>query len=174
MFSFIKWFGSLIENAKKKKGLWFTLLTSFSLVGIFISLYFVNFLVSDVAQKTYENHKNHYVLSFKNKLMTENEYTEAIALSLSKNEDIAKEFFTPDENATKRIETKSQAISGKINNALGKESLNISFIEVKKATLEYIPNTTIELSDEHMEELDTLIDKLDEDEDVQTVYTNIE
>ncbi|MEA2048492.1 MAG: YebC/PmpR family DNA-binding transcriptional regulator [Campylobacterota bacterium] len=47
-------------------------------------------------------------------------------------------------------------------------------IEVKKATLEYIPNSTIELSDAHMEELDTLIDKLDEDEDVQSVYTNIE
>ncbi len=46
-------------------------------------------------------------------------------------------------------------------------------IEVKKATLEYIANTPIELSDEHMEELDTLIDKLDDDEDVQTVFTNI-
>lgn len=47
-------------------------------------------------------------------------------------------------------------------------------IEVKKATLEYIPNTTVELSDEHMEELDTLIDKLEDDEDVQNIYTNIE
>ncbi len=58
---------------------------------------------------------------------------------------------------------------GELSKAL--EDMNI---EVKKATLEYIPNTTIELSDEHMEELDTLIDKLDEDEDVQNVYTNIE
>ncbi len=46
-------------------------------------------------------------------------------------------------------------------------------IEVKKATLEYIANTPIELSDEQMEEVDTLIDKLEEDEDVQAVYTNI-
>jgi len=52
----------------------------------------------------------------------------------------------------------------------GLEELNI---EVKKATLEYIANTPIDLTDEHMEELDTLIDKLEEDEDVQTVYTNI-
>ena len=58
---------------------------------------------------------------------------------------------------------------GELSKAL--EDMNI---EVKKATLEYIPNSTIELSDEHMEELDTLIDKLDEDEDVQNVYTNIE
>ena len=46
-------------------------------------------------------------------------------------------------------------------------------IEVKKATLEYIANTPIELSDEQMEEIDTLIDKLEDDEDVQTVFTNI-
>ena len=46
-------------------------------------------------------------------------------------------------------------------------------IEVKTAKLEYIANTPIELSDEHMEELDVLIDKLEEDEDVQTVFTNI-
>ncbi|HSR74126.1 MAG TPA: YebC/PmpR family DNA-binding transcriptional regulator [Sulfurovum sp.] len=46
-------------------------------------------------------------------------------------------------------------------------------IEVKKATLEYIANTPIELSDEQMEEIDTLIEKLEDDEDVQAVYTNI-
>jgi YebC/PmpR family DNA-binding regulatory protein len=46
-------------------------------------------------------------------------------------------------------------------------------VEVKKATLEYIANTPIELNDEQMEEIDTLIDKLEEDEDVQAVYTNI-
>jgi YebC/PmpR family DNA-binding regulatory protein len=46
-------------------------------------------------------------------------------------------------------------------------------VEVKKATLEYIANTPIELNDEQMEEIDTLIDKLEDDEDVQAVYTNI-
>jgi len=46
-------------------------------------------------------------------------------------------------------------------------------IEPKKSTLEYIANTPIDLSDAHMEELETLIDKLEEDEDVQTVFTNI-
>jgi len=46
-------------------------------------------------------------------------------------------------------------------------------IEPKKSTLEYIANTPVDLSDEQMEEIETLIDKLEEDEDVQTVYTNI-
>ncbi len=53
------------------------------------------------------------------------------------------------------------------------KALEDMHIEVKKATLEYIANTPIELSDEQMEEVDTLIDKLEEDEDVQAVYTNI-
>ena len=57
---------------------------------------------------------------------------------------------------------------GELGKAL--EDMNI---EVKKATLEYIANTPIELEDKQMEELDTLIDKLEDDEDVQTVFTNI-
>ncbi len=132
MFSFIKWFSSLMENAKKKKGLWFTLLTTVSLMGIFASLYFVNFLVSDVAQKTYENQKNHYVLSFKNKIISQNEYTEAVALTLSKNKYIADDFFSNDQNSTINIAKKSKEIVGKINSALGKKSISISYEKVSK------------------------------------------
>ena len=57
---------------------------------------------------------------------------------------------------------------GELSKAL--EDMNI---EVKKATLEYIANTPVELNDEQMEEIDTLIEKLEDDEDVQAVYTNI-
>jgi YebC/PmpR family DNA-binding regulatory protein len=46
-------------------------------------------------------------------------------------------------------------------------------ITVKKATLEYIANTPIDLAEEHIEELETLIDKLEDDEDVQMVFSNI-
>ena len=132
MFSFMKWFGSLKESAKKKKGLWFTLLTALSLLGIFASLYFVNFLVSDVAQKTYENQKNHYVMSFKNKVLSQNEYTESIAITISKNQDIANEFFLDDSNASANIAKKSKEITSKINAITGKESLTISYDESKK------------------------------------------
>jgi YebC/PmpR family DNA-binding regulatory protein len=57
---------------------------------------------------------------------------------------------------------------GELSKAL--EDMNIA---VKKATLEYIANIPIELEDAHMEELEILIDKLEDDEDVQTVFTNI-
>jgi YebC/PmpR family DNA-binding regulatory protein len=47
-------------------------------------------------------------------------------------------------------------------------------IEIKKANLQRIPNNPQEFSEEQMEEIEKLIDKLEEDDDVQAVYTNIE
>jgi transcriptional/translational regulatory protein YebC/TACO1 len=46
-------------------------------------------------------------------------------------------------------------------------------IEVTKATLEFIPNTPIEITEEQMNDVEVLIDKLEDDEDVQVVYTNL-
>ncbi len=46
-------------------------------------------------------------------------------------------------------------------------------IEVTKASLQRIPTVPLELSEEQMDEVATLIDKLEEDDDVQAVYTNL-
>jgi len=46
-------------------------------------------------------------------------------------------------------------------------------IEVKSANIEYIPNTTIELEEEQLEEIENIVDKLEEDDDVQKVFTNL-
>ncbi len=45
-------------------------------------------------------------------------------------------------------------------------------IELKKATLERIANTPIELTTEQHDALAVMLEKLDDDEDVQKVYTN--
>lgn len=50
------------------------------------------------------------------------------------------------------------------------EKLNI---EVKKALLKRFSNDPVEFTDEQMEEIEKMLDKLDEDDDVQAVYTNI-
>ena len=60
------------------------------------------------------------------------------------------------------------AAFGDLNKAL--EEMNI---EIKSAKHERIANTPIDLTDEQIEELDVLLDKLEDDEDVQAVYTNI-
>lgn len=46
-------------------------------------------------------------------------------------------------------------------------------IDIKKANLQRIPTSPVEFTDEQMEEIDKLIDKIEEDDDVQAVYTNI-
>ncbi len=57
---------------------------------------------------------------------------------------------------------------GELSKALEERS-----IEVKSANLEFIPNMTIELSDEQLDEIEELIEKLEEDDDVNKVYTNL-
>lgn len=46
-------------------------------------------------------------------------------------------------------------------------------VDVKSASLKRIPSSPITLTEEQMEEVDKLIDQIDEDDDVQAVYTNI-
>jgi len=53
------------------------------------------------------------------------------------------------------------------------EALEGMEIEIKKATLERIANTPIEITDEQQEDIDKILEKLEDDEDVQKVYTNL-
>jgi len=46
-------------------------------------------------------------------------------------------------------------------------------IEVKKATLQRIATNPIEFTDEQINEIEHIIDRVEDDEDVQAVYTNI-
>jgi len=56
------------------------------------------------------------------------------------------------------------------NLAKGFEELNI---EIKKANLQRFATTPVEFTDEQMVDIDKLINKIEEDDDVQSVYTNI-
>jgi YebC/PmpR family DNA-binding regulatory protein len=57
---------------------------------------------------------------------------------------------------------------GELNHAL--EKLNI---EVQKASLKRFANDPVEFSEEQLDEIEKMLDKLEEDDDVQAVYTNI-
>ena len=46
-------------------------------------------------------------------------------------------------------------------------------IEVKRSSLKRFPTTEVEFSEEQMEEIEKMIDKIEDDDDVQAVYTNI-
>ncbi|MFT7860740.1 MAG: hypothetical protein ABXS93_07370, partial [Sulfurimonas sp.] len=53
MFSFINFIQSLIKKMKQNKGLWFTTLTLVSTFGILASMFLINYMSNNVAQKIY-------------------------------------------------------------------------------------------------------------------------
>jgi len=53
------------------------------------------------------------------------------------------------------------------------QALENQNIEVKKALLKRFANDPVEFSEEQLEEIEKMLDKLEEDDDVQAVYTNI-
>ena len=57
---------------------------------------------------------------------------------------------------------------GELGNAL--KNLNI---EVLQSSLQYIPTSPIDLDECQMVELEKLLDKIEDDDDVQNIYTNI-
>lgn len=46
-------------------------------------------------------------------------------------------------------------------------------IPITKANLQRIPTTPVEFSDDHMVDIEKMLDKLEDDDDVQAVYTNL-
>ena len=46
-------------------------------------------------------------------------------------------------------------------------------IEVKSSELQYLPTTTKSLSEEQAKEVKELLDKIEEDDDVQSVFHNM-
>jgi transcriptional/translational regulatory protein YebC/TACO1 len=46
-------------------------------------------------------------------------------------------------------------------------------IEVNKATLKRLPLNQVEFTEEQLTDIEKLIDRLEDDDDVQAVYTNI-
>ena len=53
------------------------------------------------------------------------------------------------------------------------EALEGMGIELKKATLERIANTPVTLTEEQQADVDKILERLEDDEDVQKVYTNL-
>lgn len=60
MFSFIKYIQGLFEKLKKNKGLWFTTITTVSVIGIIVSMYIITTMTSNVSQKVYASMAKDY------------------------------------------------------------------------------------------------------------------
>ncbi len=127
MFSFIKWFSNLIQKARRNKGLWFTILTTFALIGIFVSLFFVNFLVNDVAKKTYENQKVNYSLELKSILELQNRVVLSAATSIAQNSNIHLLFKSDDLNKTAKLKAIADIYANNLNKNLNSKYFKVHF-----------------------------------------------
>ena len=71
VFSFIKAIQNLLSELKKKKGLWFTILTLLSISGISLSMYLLTSMTSNISQEVYANmsvtYKNNLDYKFEDK-----------------------------------------------------------------------------------------------------------
>ena len=71
MFSFIKAIQNLLSELKKKKGLWFTILTLMSILGISLSMYLLTSMTSKISEEVYANmsvtYKNNLEYKFEDK-----------------------------------------------------------------------------------------------------------
>ena len=75
------------------------------------------------------------------------------------------------------------ATAEKYGKELGKVSVGRSCIRVKKiddlnlevlkATLQRLPTNPVEFTEEHLIDIEKLLDKIEDDDDVQQVFTNI-
>ncbi len=53
------------------------------------------------------------------------------------------------------------------------EALENKGVDIKKATLKRLPTSPVEFTDAQLEEIEKMLDKMEEDDDVQAAYTNI-
>jgi len=74
MFSFIKFFQSLMNKMKRNKGLWFTLLSVISVLGVIVSMSFIKIMTKDVKHKTYMHVYKQDIQELENVLNTQYDY----------------------------------------------------------------------------------------------------
>ena len=86
MFSFIKAIQNLLSELKKKKGLWFTLLTTLAISGIFLSMYLLTSMTKNIGKEVYLNMSNVYKTTLEYKLEDKQKDFSKLVLALKINE----------------------------------------------------------------------------------------
>ncbi len=68
MFTFIKRLQEFLVKLKKNKGLWFTTITTISIIGIFVCMYIIMTMTDRVSMEVYQSMAKTYELNLDNKL----------------------------------------------------------------------------------------------------------
>ena len=86
MFSFIKAIQNLLSELKKKKGLWFTILSVLSMFGISISMYLLTTMTAKIAEEVYANMSVTYKSNLEYKFEDKQKEFRKIVLGLKTND----------------------------------------------------------------------------------------
>lgn len=86
MFSFIKAIQSLLANLKKKKGLWFSILSTMSISGIFLTLYLITNVTKSASEHVYEDVSHTYKKNLEVRFLDKQKEYKNIVLSLKSND----------------------------------------------------------------------------------------
>lgn len=86
MFSFIKAIQSLLANLKKKKGLWFSILSTMSISGIFLTLYLITNVTKSASEHVYEDVSHTYKKNLEVRFLDKQKEYKNIILSLKSND----------------------------------------------------------------------------------------
>ena len=86
MFSLIKAIQNLLSELKKKKGLWFTILTVLSIAGISLSMYLLTTMTTSIAKDVYVNMSVTYKNNLEDKIEDKQKEFRKIILGLQTND----------------------------------------------------------------------------------------
>jgi hypothetical protein len=103
MFSLVKWLKSFIASLKKKKGLWFTLLTTVSIAGIALSLFLMTSMTQNVAKDVYVNMSKSYNNILHNRIGNKQEMYERISIAVKSDSALIAAMSQNDANAIDTI-----------------------------------------------------------------------
>lgn len=116
MFSFINFLQSIMRKLKRNKGIWFTVLTVSSVLGVVISMSLIKIMTSDVSHKTYM--QVHRVDTMQLENMLDNKYDSLLSIGgvVSIHPDIIKNINSKsDKSINDILETVSAAINEKVD-----------------------------------------------------------
>jgi len=116
MFSFINFIQAILKNLKQNKGLWFSILTVSSVIGVLISISLINMMTKDVAHKTYM--QVHRVDTTQLANLLDNEYDTLLAIGgiISIHPDVIANIKTKsDKSINDILKTAQETINEKVN-----------------------------------------------------------
>ncbi len=85
MFSFIKAIQNLLANLKKRKGLWFSILSAMSIAGIFLTLFLITNVTKTASAHVYEDVSHTYKKNLDTRVLDKQKEYKNIVLALKSN-----------------------------------------------------------------------------------------